>query len=94
MQVLFSPLLGVEITGSRVEGGVLVVHLRLTANLRALTLEQQLGKRLHLVQQMCASIEQVFSPKPSPALDPDSHARPKRTQTPRGVEMLVPPCRS
>ena len=55
-EVLFSPLLGVEVLGSRVEGSVLVVQLRVTVNVTALTLEQQLSKRRRLVQQMCDNI--------------------------------------
>ena len=55
-EVLFSPLLGVEVLGSRVDGGVLVVRLRMTVNVTALTLEQQLSKRRRLVQQMCDNI--------------------------------------
>ena len=54
----FSPLLGVEALGTRVEGVVLVVEMRLTVNLQALTLEQQLSKRWRLVQQMCDNIKQ------------------------------------
>ena len=57
-EVLFSPMLGVEVVGTRVEGGVLVVQMRVTVNMTALTLEQQLSKRRRLVQQMCDSIEQ------------------------------------
>ena len=37
-------LMGMEVLGSRVEGGVLVVELRLSVNLKSLTLEQQLSK--------------------------------------------------
>ena len=55
-EVLFSPLLGVEVLGTAVEGGVLVVQIRLTVNVTALTLEQQLSKRRRLVQQMCDNI--------------------------------------
>ena len=55
-EVLFSPLLGVEVLGSRVEGGVLVVQMRMTVNVTALTLEQQLSKRRRLVEQMCDNI--------------------------------------
>ena len=55
-EVLFSPLLGVEVDGTAVEGGVLVVRMRLTVNVTALTLEQQLSKRRRLVQQMCDNI--------------------------------------
>ena len=55
-EVLFSPLLGVEVLGSRVEGGVLVVQMGLTVNVTQLTIEQQLSKRRRLVQQMCDNI--------------------------------------
>ena len=57
-EILFSPLLGVEALGTRVEGGVLVVEMRATVNVTALTLEQQLSKRRRLVQQMCDNIKQ------------------------------------
>ena len=47
-----------QVLGTRVEGGLLVVQMRLTVNVTALTLEQQLSKRRRLVQQMCTNIEQ------------------------------------
>ena len=47
-----------EVLRTRVEGGLLVVMLRLTINLTALSLEQQLSKRRRLVQQMCDSLRE------------------------------------
>ena len=41
---------------TRVDGGVLVVMLRLTVNLTALSLEEQLSKRKRLVRQMCDAL--------------------------------------
>lgn len=57
-EVLFAPLLGMEVVRTRVEGGLLVVMLRLTINLTALSLEQQLSKRRRLVLQMCDSLRE------------------------------------
>ena len=45
-----------EVQRTRVDGGVLVVMLRLTINLTALSLEEQLSKRKRLVTQMCDAL--------------------------------------
>ena len=55
-EILFAPLLGMEVLRTRVDGGVLVVMLRLTVNLTALSLEQQLSKRKRLFLQMCEAL--------------------------------------
>ena len=55
-EILFAPLLGMEVMRTRVDGGVLIVMLRLTVNLTALSLEQQLSKRKRLVHQMCEAL--------------------------------------
>ena len=55
-EILFAPLLGLEVLRTRVDGGVLVVMLRLTVNLTALSLEEQLSKRKRLVRQMCDAL--------------------------------------
>ena len=43
-EVLFAPLTGIEVIGSRVVESLLVVEVRLNINLRSLTIEQVLGK--------------------------------------------------
>ena len=44
-EVLFAPLTGLEVVGQpRVEGGTIVVGLRLNCNLRDLTIEQVTAK--------------------------------------------------
>ena len=55
-EILFAPLLGMEVQHTRVNGNTLVVQLRLTVNLTALSLEEQLCKRKRLVHQMCDSL--------------------------------------
>ena len=39
-EILFNPLTGLEVQGTRVEGSALVVQVRLSVNLTALTIEQ------------------------------------------------------
>ena len=39
-EILFAPLTGLEVTSTSVEGSVLLVHVRLSVNLQALTIEQ------------------------------------------------------
>ena len=55
-EILFAPLLGMEVQRTKVDGVMLVVVLRLTVNLTANSLEEQLAKRKRLVQQMCDNI--------------------------------------
>ena len=49
-QVLFSPLLGLEVLGTRVEGIVLVVEMRVTVNVT-----QRVGSALFGVAQLAES---------------------------------------
>ena len=49
-ETLFAPLTGLEVQGTRVDGSVLVVEVKLSVNLTSLTLEQVMGKRKKLVQ--------------------------------------------
>ena len=49
-QVLFSPLLGLEVLGTRVEGIVLVVEMRVTVNVT-----QRVGSALLGVAQLAES---------------------------------------
>mgnify|MGYP001268591035 CR=1 FL=1 len=51
-EVLFSPLTGIEVRGKRVEGSLVIVEVGLSVNLTSLTIEQVIGKRLKLLQQM------------------------------------------
>ena len=43
-EILFAPLTGLEVTGKRVERGVLVIKVRHNVNLMALTIEEVVGK--------------------------------------------------
>jgi len=52
-EILFAPLTGMEVRGSRVEGAVQVYEVTLTVNMASLTIEQVLGKRGKLVRDMC-----------------------------------------
>ena len=45
-EILFGPLTGIELQGTRVEGAVVVVEARLSVNLNALTIEQVRGSRM------------------------------------------------
>ena len=52
-QTLFPPLMAVDITSSRVDGGTLVVAARFALNMTSLTLEQHEARRKSLVSNMC-----------------------------------------
>ena len=55
-EILFAPLTGMEVRGSRVEGAVQVYEVTLTVNMASLTIEQVLGKRGKLVHDMCSQL--------------------------------------
>ena len=49
-EVLFGPLTGIEVLGTRIDGSVVVIICDFSINLTALTLEQVLGKRRKVVK--------------------------------------------
>ena len=51
-RILFGPLTGIEVLGSRIDGTVVVIECAFSINLTALTLEQVLNKRHKLVTDM------------------------------------------
>ena len=55
-EVLFGPLTGIEVLGSRVDGGVVVIECDISINLASGTLEQVLGKRRKVVADMCEQL--------------------------------------
>ena len=55
-EILFAPMTGLEVLGTRVEGGVIVVETRLSVNLSALTIEQVVSRRRKLCMDMNASM--------------------------------------
>ena len=55
-EILFAPLTGLEVQGTRVEGSVLVVVLRLTVNLQAPTIEQVISKRRRAIADTCMNL--------------------------------------
>ena len=59
-EILFAPLTGLEVRGTRVDGKCLVVEVRLNVNLQALTIEQVLSKRYGLVSEMASSGQVEF----------------------------------
>ena len=56
-EILFNPLTGLEVRGSRVEGSVLIVEMKLSFNLTSLTIEQVIGKRKKVLQDMVFGLE-------------------------------------
>ena len=46
-EILFAPLTGLEVQGTRAEGGVIMVDVRLATNQSALTIEQVAGPNMH-----------------------------------------------
>ena len=51
-EILFAPLTGMEVRGSRVEGSVQVYEVALSVNMASLTIEQVLKKRKRLVEEL------------------------------------------
>ena len=56
-EILFNPLTGLEVRGSRVEGQVVIVEMKLSFNLTSLTIEQVIGKRKKVLQDMVFGLE-------------------------------------
>lgn len=56
-EILFAPLTGMEVRGSRVEGAVQVYEVGLTVNMVALTIEQVIGKRKKLLADMLPGLQ-------------------------------------
>jgi hypothetical protein len=56
-EILFNPLTGLEVRGSRVEGQLLIVEVKLSINLTSLTIEQVIGKRKKVLQDMVFGLE-------------------------------------
>ena len=55
-QVCFPPLTGLEVQGTRVEGRTLVVEVRTSVNLQALTIEEVVSKRRRMLRDMASSL--------------------------------------
>ena len=55
-RTLFGPLTGIEVLSTRIDGSVVVIECDFSINLTALTLEQVLGKRRNLIDQMSEQI--------------------------------------
>jgi hypothetical protein len=48
----FNPLTGLEVQSTRIEGAVMVVSVKLSVNLTSLTIEQVIGKRKKMLNDM------------------------------------------
>mmetsp|Transcript_19149 Transcript_19149/g.54411 ORF Transcript_19149/g.54411 Transcript_19149/m.54411 type:complete len:422 (-) Transcript_19149:757-2022(-) len=55
-EILFGPLTGLEMLSSHVDGPVVVLDIKLSANLKALTLEKVVSKRRELIHQMAENM--------------------------------------
>lgn len=55
-EICFPPLAGLEAVGSRTEGNVLYIQIRLNINLKALTIDQVIGKRKKVVTDICQNL--------------------------------------
>ena len=49
-RILFGPLTGIEVLGTRIDGSIVVIVCDFSINLTALTLEEVLGKRRKVVK--------------------------------------------
>ena len=56
-EILFAPLTGLEVQSTRIEGSLLVIEVRLSVNLQALTIEQVIGKRRKLLSEMADQMQ-------------------------------------
>ena len=56
-EILFAPLTGLEVLSMHVEGAVLVVVVKPSVNLASLTIEEVIGKRKKLLEDMLVGIE-------------------------------------
>ena len=64
-----APLTGLEVASTHVDGALLIMRVKLSINLTALTIEQVISKRYRLLEQMCESATQDLRR----ALVPGSH---------------------
>ena len=71
-ETLFGPLTGLEVQGTRVDGGMVVIEARLSVNLNALTIEQVISKlqRSHVQLLDSMADELHFAGAPIAALAP------------------------
>ena len=53
-EILFGPLTGIEVLGTRIDGSVLVVECTFSVNLTALTLEQVVGQRKKIINDIAS----------------------------------------
>ena len=58
-EILFGPLTGIEVLDTRIDGTVVEIICDFSINLTALTLEQVLGKRRALIDQMAVQQAEV-----------------------------------
>ena len=56
-EILFAPLTGLEVRGVRIDGTALVVEVALSINLSSLTIEEVIGKRKKVLQDMMPGLE-------------------------------------
>eukprot|EP00965_Chrysotila_dentata_P103387 3412563-Pleurochrysis_carterae.AAC.1 len=56
-EILFAPYTGVELLTEKVSERVLLAESRFSVNLKSLTLEEQLAKRLKLLKNMFVNME-------------------------------------
>ena len=57
-EVLFAPLTGMEVQGTRIEGSTMVVSVNVSVNLAALTIDQVISKRKRLVADMVSQVRE------------------------------------
>ncbi|CAK0793558.1 unnamed protein product, partial [Prorocentrum cordatum] len=60
-EICFPPLTGMEVLGSRIEGSILYIQMRLNVNFSALTIDQVINKRKRLVTDMCKNLRSEVS---------------------------------
>ena len=61
-EILFPPLMGLQVLATRVRGRVLLAEIRLNLNMVSLTLEEVVSKRHKLVRDTCANVLASFKP--------------------------------
>ena len=58
-EILYGPLMGMEVRRTRVDGSTLVIEVDLSVNQKSLTLEQVVAKRRVLIDQMVEQVREL-----------------------------------
>ena len=89
-EILFGPLTGIEVLNTHIDGSVIVIACSFSINLTALTLEQVLGKRRKVVEDMCEQL--AVKARQTAQLEEWDALRPNGTSEVPAVEAFLKHC--